>query len=155
MHETNAGYKGFNDVDFLQGGDDQQLQIELGKQSQSVLRGIIRAASERLIDHDEAKRARAYFTPLQTKLVGKAGGKDGVRKFFFLSPRFSTRVGIVFMLAIVVAPALAGGENESVAHVGDLGCPATIQFRQADATTKTLNDGFDLQELRFRILAIV
>ena len=59
------------------------------------------------------------------------------------------------MLAIVVAPALAGGENECVAHVGDLGCPAAIQFRQADATTKTLNDGFDLQELRFRILTIV
>ena len=61
----------------------------------------------------------------------------------------------MFMLAIVIAPALARGKNESVTYVGDLGCPAAIQFRQANATTKPLYDRFDLQEFRFRLLTIV
>ena len=46
MHEADAGNEGFDDVDLLQRRDDQELQVELGKQSQAVLRRLVRAAPE-------------------------------------------------------------------------------------------------------------
>jgi hypothetical protein len=54
MHEADAGNEGFDDVDLLQRRDDQELQVELGEQSQAVLRRLVRAA---LVDDDEAERA--------------------------------------------------------------------------------------------------
>ncbi len=46
MHEADAGNEGFDDVDLLQRSDDQELQVELGEQSQAVLRRLVRAALE-------------------------------------------------------------------------------------------------------------
>src|SRR5204862_8317075 len=38
MNETHASYEWLNDVDLLQGGNDQKLQIELLKKLQAILR---------------------------------------------------------------------------------------------------------------------
>ena len=69
MHEADAGNEGFDDVDLLQRRDDQELQVELGEQSQAVLRRLVRAAPEGFVDDDEAERARAHGAPLETELV--------------------------------------------------------------------------------------
>ena len=41
VHKADAGDIGFDDVDFLQRRDDEQLQIELLEQAQAVLRRFV------------------------------------------------------------------------------------------------------------------
>src|SRR3990167_5442950 len=37
LNKAHAGHKGFDEVDLLQRGDDQQLQVELLEQAQAIL----------------------------------------------------------------------------------------------------------------------
>ena len=131
MHEADAGHEGLDDVDLLQWRDDQQLQIELLEQAQTVLGRFVRAAAEGLIDDDEAERARARRAPLQPELVGQAGGQDRVRQLLFLAARLAAGIGVVLVLAAIFAPALAGGEDEPLADIGDLGRPAAVGLGRA------------------------
>ena len=55
VHIADVGHKGLNDVDFLQRGDDQQLQIEPLEQLQTVAGGFVGAAAEGFIDDHEAE----------------------------------------------------------------------------------------------------
>jgi len=61
----------------------------------------------------------------------------------------------MLVLAMVFAPAFAGGKDKPVAHVGDLGRPAAILFGQTLAPAQPLDDLPDLQEFGFRVLRIV
>src|SRR5215475_3779603 len=57
MHKSYGGDEGFDDVDFLQRSDDEQLQIKPPEQLQPVTRRFIRAAPERLVYQHEAERS--------------------------------------------------------------------------------------------------
>ena len=61
----------------------------------------------------------------------------------------------MLVLAVVLTPALAGGEKEPVAHIGDFLRPAAILFGQPFATPKTVDDGLDLQEFCLGILGVI
>ena len=154
MDETDAGDEGFDDVDLLQGGDDQQLQVQLLEQLQAVLGRFVRAAPEGLVDDYEAEGARAHRAPFQTELIGQTGGKDGVGQLFLLAAGFAAGIGIMLVLHIVLAPTLAGGEQKAVAHVGDLGGPAPVLFAQALTAPEAIDDGLDLEELGLRVLRL-
>jgi hypothetical protein len=155
MHEADAGDEGLDDVDLLQRRDDQQLQVELREEAQAVLGRFVRAAAESFVDDDEAERARAHGAPFEAELVGQAGGEDGVGQLLLLAARLAARIRVVLVLAVVLAPALAGGEDEPVADVGDLGRPAAVLLGESLAAAQTLDDVLDLQELGFRILGVV
>src|SRR3569832_1938030 len=155
MLKTDVGYEGFNDVDLLLWRNDQQLQVELPKQPQAIQRRLIRAPAKRLVDHHKAERARAHRPPFQSELIGQTGGEDGVGQLFLLAARLAAGIRVVLVLGVVFAPALAGGEQEPVAHVDDLRCPPSVQFRHPLAATETINDGLYLKELGFRILSVV
>src|SRR5207245_6863452 len=103
-----------------QRSDDQKLQVQLLEQPQAVLRRFVRAAAEGLVDHNETEAARAHSAPLKAELVGQARRQDGVGELLLLPAGLAARVRIVLVLAAVLAPALAGGEDKPVAHVGDL-----------------------------------
>ena len=61
----------------------------------------------------------------------------------------------MLVLAVVFAPAFAGGKQEPVAHVRDLGRPAPVLVGGAFAPTEAVDDFLDLQELRLRVLGVV
>ena len=90
MDKADTGDKGFDDVDFLQGRDDEQLQVELGEELQALLGRFVGAASESLVDNHKAEGAGAHGAPLQTELIGKAGGKYRVGELLFLPSGFAS-----------------------------------------------------------------
>jgi len=108
VHEADTGDVGFNDMDLLQRRHNQQLQIEALKQFQAITRRLVGAASKCFIDHHEAKRAGAGLAPLQSKLIGEAGSQHRVGELLFLASGFSAGIRIVFILRIILAPALGG-----------------------------------------------
>ena len=55
----------------------------------------------------------------------------------------------------VGAPAFAGCKQKPIAHVGDFGTPAPIQFAGALTPAQPINDRFDAQKLRLGILRIL
>ena len=119
------------------------------------MRGLVGAAPERLVDDHEAERARADLGPPEPELIGEARSQDGVGELLLLSTRLASGVRVVLELGVVLAPALACGEHEPVAHVGDLGGPAAIQLRTPLASSETLDDRPYLQKLGFRVLGVV
>ena len=131
------------------------LQVELRKQSQTVLRRLVRTAPEGFVDDDETEGARTHRAPFQAELIGQAGGQDGVGQLLLLPARLAARIRVVLVLAVVLAPALAGGKQEPVAHISDLRRPAPVLLRQSLAPAEALDDRFDLQKLGFGILLIV
>ena len=140
MNEADAGDIRFDDVNFLQRRDDKQLQIELGKELQAVLCRFIRTPAKGLVNDHEAEGARAHCAPLESKLIGETGGKDGVGQFFLLPSRFAAGVGVMFVFAVILAPALAGPEQEPVAHVGHLVGPPAVQLGLTITATETIDD---------------
>ena len=102
--------------------------------------GLVGAASEGFVNHHKAEGARAHRAPFEPELVGQAGSEDGVGELFLLAARLAARVGVMLMLAVVLAPALAGGKHKAVAHIGDLGAPATVLFGLAFTPAKVLDD---------------
>ena len=52
----------------------------------------------------------------------------------------------MFVLAVVVFPAFAGGKHKPVAHIGDLAGPAFVEFGQPGAAAQAFNDLFNLQK---------
>ncbi len=89
MDKADTGDEGLDNVDFLQGGDDEQLQVELGKELQAVLGRLVGAAPEGFVDDYKTEGARAHGAPFEAELVGKAGGKDGVGKLLLLAAGFA------------------------------------------------------------------
>src|SRR6266850_1599066 len=59
VDETDTRDKGFDDMNLLKRCDDEQLQVELLKQVQSILRRFVGAATECLVDHNESESTRA------------------------------------------------------------------------------------------------
>ena len=85
MYKAYRVDEGLNDVDLLQRGHNQQLQVEFGEQPQAVLSRFVRAAAEGFVDHHEAESARSHRTPLQPELVRKARRENGVGEFLLLA----------------------------------------------------------------------
>src|SRR5690606_5959156 len=102
-----------------------------------------------------AEGARTHGAPLQAELVGQARRQDGVGELLLLAAGLAAGVGVVLVFAVVLAPAFAGGEQEPVAHVGDLGGPAAILLRQAFAAAEAVDDGLDLEKPGLRVLVVV
>jgi hypothetical protein len=61
----------------------------------------------------------------------------------------------VLVFAAVFTPTFAGGEHEPVAHVGDLGRPASVGLGRPVAAAEAFDDVPDLQELGLGILRVV
>ena len=115
---------------------------------------LVGTATEGFVDDHEAERARADASPFEAKLIGEAGGEDGVGEFLLLAAGFAAGIGVMLMLGVVFFPALAGGKGEPVAHVGDLAGPAPVEFGGALAAAEALDDGFDLKEFGLGVLVV-
>src|SRR5262245_32110862 len=112
VHEADGRHVGLDDVDLLERCYDQELQAHLLEQVEAEPRGLVGAAPERLVDHHEVERARAQGTHVEAELVGETSGQDGVGELLLLATRFSARVRVVLMLAVVGSPTLRGREHE-------------------------------------------
>ena len=140
---------------FCKRGDDQQLQIQLLEQLQPVLRRLVRAAPEGLVDDHEAEGARAHRAPFQAELVGQAGGQDGVGQLFLLAARLAAGIGVV----LVFAP--SSRQRSLAAKMNQLRTSVTFavqrrsMLRQALTAAEAVDDPLDLQELGLGILLIV
>jgi hypothetical protein len=66
---AHAGNVGFNDVDLLEWCDDEQLEAQLREKPKRVASRIVRASTERFVDHDEAKCVAAGVDRLELELV--------------------------------------------------------------------------------------
>lgn len=88
----------FNNVDLLERGDDEQLQIELAEQLQGIAGGFVRALAKGLVDHYKAEGAGVGAAPLQAELVGQGRGEDGVGKFLLLATRLAGGIGVELLL---------------------------------------------------------
>jgi hypothetical protein len=67
-----------------------------------------------------------------------------------LAARLAAGIGLVFMLAIVFAPAFGGREYEPVAHARYLATPTLFHLRAAFASTETFDNAPHARERRFR-----
>ena len=73
-NQSDTGDERLDDVDLLERGHDQELQVQVLEKLETVFGRIIRAPTKRLIDQDKAKRPGTDSPPLQAKLISKAGG---------------------------------------------------------------------------------
>src|SRR5580704_9160006 len=87
VHEADRGNVWLDDVDFLQRGDDQQLQAEPGEQLERKPGRLIRAAAERLVDDREPECPGLDRAPFQLELVSQRRGEDGVSQLLLLPAR--------------------------------------------------------------------
>src|SRR5690606_24093043 len=142
-------------VDLLQRRHDQELKVQLLEEIEAVARRFVRAAAEGLVDRDEPERARALRAPFEAELISEARGEHGVGELLLLASGLAARIGVVLVLAVVLAPALRRREHEPVAHVRDLARPPLVELRLTFASAKALDDRLHLQELLLRVLLVL
>ncbi|WSX86199.1 hypothetical protein OG799_04260 [Micromonospora sp. NBC_00898] len=145
VDEADCGYVWLDDVDLLQGCDDQQLQAETLEQGEREAGGVVGATAEGFVDDDEPECAGVLG--VETELVGQGRGQDGVGELLFLPSGLAAGVGVGLVFGVVVSPALGGCEGEPVADVGDASGPSAVGLCLAFPAAEALDEGLPASAL--------
>ena len=149
VDEPHAGHMGFDDVELLEWGDDEQLQPELRKEPKGVAGRIIRAPTERFIDYDEAESVAAGFAGRELELISERRCEDRVGEFLLLAARLAGGVAVALVLLLGIAPPLACREHEPLSDVGDPAFPRPVLIAEAFSALEAVDDRLYLEEALF------
>src|SRR5690606_32299093 len=97
VHESDCRDIGFDDMDLLQWGHDQQLQSQPPEETERESGRLIGTATESLVDHYEPEGLRLAHAPIELELVCQRRRENRVGKLLLLATGFATRVGVVLV----------------------------------------------------------
>ena len=141
-----------DDIELLQGGDQQQLQPQFLEQLQPEAGAVLGSAGEGLIDHHQIEAAlgarRRRLTADQPVLQQDGGGQNGVGQLLLLPARFAAGVGVALLLAAILPVALDDVEQMPEAHIDHLLGPFCI-------LTHLLDQRLHLFELLLRVEVVI